>query len=97
MNNDEYAQQTPQDFVMKIVDDLTQRSLFEPNLSFRISLVGFSDQIVHSVALSEFSFKANRNGEYVRERMMTGLNMLQDWSKNRIVRTNIRDTFTFVR
>lgn len=80
MNNDEYAQHTPQDFVTDIVDDLIRRSVFKPELEFRISLIGFTDRIEQHVTLSEFNFMNSRNGKYARERIMEGLEYLQERS-----------------
>ena len=46
---------------MGILDGLIAEKIFSPRYEFRISLVGFNDDIFHEVALSEFNFAANKS------------------------------------
>ena len=62
---------------MSILDGLIAERIFMPHYEFRISLVGFNDDIFHEVALSEFNFAANRNATYARARFAGGLETLK--------------------
>ena len=71
-----HSQHTPQDFVTNLSDDLIRRNLFAPELEFRISMVGFADEVVQHISMSEFNFVGSRNAEYARQRIVQGLEFL---------------------
>ena len=76
MNSDELAMQLPQTFVNGIVDRLVSSGVFSRDYNFRLELVGFHEQVIRAVSLSEFSFIQNRSSQFALERVKAGLHKL---------------------
>lgn len=76
MNSDELAMQLPQTFVNGIIGRLVRAGVFSRDYHFRLELIGFHEQIIRAVSLSEFSFVQNRNPQFALDRVKAGLHKL---------------------